>query len=241
MATAVVIGGTRRVGRWVSEALLVAGHRTYAVFRSDQAAADEAAEQLAAGGYTLHLRQMDATDEQGISSVIESIAVAEGGIGLLVNCAGPSICGRIGEVDAKQFEALWRGNVLAVHNATRAAVRFLSVNEGGGRIINFLSAGSETQRSFSSIPLYAACKAMLASYSRSLARELAGQGVTVNCISLGVTNLVAEGAPGYEADQLPSGQYVTQDDVAAAIWYLSGPASGQTTGSVLNLAGGFGL
>lgn len=240
MATAIVIGGTRRVGRWVSEALLVAGHEVYAVFRSNQQAADATAAELASGGFTLHLRQADAADEAAIGGVIDSVAAQAGGIGILINCAGPSIIGAASEATGPEFEALWRGNVLSVHNASRAALRYLKLG-GGGRIVNFLSAGSETQRSFSSIPLYAACKAMLASYSRSLARELAGSGVTVNCISLGVTDLPADGAPGYEAERLPSGQYVTQDDVVAALWYLTGPASGQLTGSVLNLAGGFGL
>jgi NAD(P)-dependent dehydrogenase (short-subunit alcohol dehydrogenase family) len=239
MAVAVVVGGTRRVGRWCSEALLVGGHEVYAVFRSDQASADRCAAELAAGGFTLHLRQADAADEAAVAGVIDSVAAQAGGLGILVNAAGPSLSGPASAASAAELEALWRGNVLAVHNVSRAALRYLRL--GGGRIVNFLSAGTDSARSFHSIPLYAASKAMLASYSRSLARETAGHGVTVNCISLGVTDLPAEGAPAYAEDQLPTGRYVTQDDVAAALWYLTGPASGQVTGSVLNLAGGFGL
>jgi NAD(P)-dependent dehydrogenase (short-subunit alcohol dehydrogenase family) len=239
VAVAIVVGGTRRVGRWCSEALLIAGHTVYAVFRHDQPSADRCAVDLAAGGYTLHLRQADAADEQAISAVIDGIAAEAGELGILVNCAGPSLVGPASGAAAAELEALWRGNVLTAHNATRAALRYLRLS--GGRVVNFLSIGTDGTRSFQSIPLYAASKAMLASYSRSLARELVGHGITVNCISLGVTDLPAEGAPAYSEDRLPSGRYVTQDDVAAALWYLTGPASGQLTGTVLNVAGGFGL
>jgi NAD(P)-dependent dehydrogenase (short-subunit alcohol dehydrogenase family) len=239
MAVAIVVGGTRRVGRWCSEALLVAGHTVYAIFHHDQAAADRTASELAAGGFTLHLRQVDATDESAMAGVIDSIATEAGRIDILVNCAGPSMTGALTSIDARNFEALWRGNVLSVHNAVCASSKYLRLN--GGRIVNFLSISADTQRSFREVPAYAACKAMLASYSRSLARELAGHGVTVNCISLGVTDLPAEGAPAYLEETLPSGRFVTQEDVAAALWYLTGPASVQVTSTVVNLSGGFGL
>jgi NAD(P)-dependent dehydrogenase (short-subunit alcohol dehydrogenase family) len=239
VAVAVVVGGTRRVGRWCSEALLVAGHTVYAIFHQNQAAADHSAAELAAGGYTLGLRQADAADEAALAGAIDSIALEAAQINFLVNCAGQSITGALTGVDAAGLEELWRGNVLTVHNAVRASSRYLRLS--GGRVINFLSISSETQRSFREVPAYAACKAMLASYSRSLAREMIGSGVTVNCISLGVTDLPAEGAPAYHEEALPAGRFVSQEDVAAAVWYLTGPASAQVTGTVLNLSGGFGL
>jgi 3-oxoacyl-[acyl-carrier protein] reductase len=239
VAVAVVIGGTRRVGRWCSEALLVAGHTVYAVFHQDQAAADRAAAELASGGFTLHLRQADATNEAVLASVLDEIAREAGSIAILVNCAGPSTTGALTGLDAVALESLWKGNVLTVHNAVRGASNYLRLS--GGRVINFLSISADTQRSFREVPAYAASKAMLASYSRSLARELVGQGITVNCISLGVTDLPAEGAPAYPEESLPAARYIGQEDVAAALWYLTGPASGQVTGTVINLSGGFGL
>jgi len=63
----------------------------------------------------------------------------------------------------------------------------------------------------------------------------------VNCIALGVTPLAPESVPQLAAEQLPTSRYVTQEDVAAAIWYLTGPHSAQLTGTVLNLSGGFAL
>ena len=82
---------------------------------------------------------------------------------------------------------------------------------------------------------------MLASYARSLARELADDNVTVNCIALGITALTPDGVPRIEEAQLPMKRYVTQEDVAAAVWYLTGAGSAQFTGTVLNLSGGFGF
>jgi 3-oxoacyl-[acyl-carrier protein] reductase len=236
---AIVVGGTRRVGRWVSEALLVQGAQVHAIYRSNEQAASQATDELAAAGLELHTHRADATDDAAIAEAVRLISGDAGRIGVLVNCAGPADEGRLLESDAAQTEALWRGNVLTVHNAAVATVPLM--RGGVGRIINFLTIGADTARAFRQIPLYAAAKAMLASYSRSLARELAPDGITVNCIALGATSLPAESVPAVDAAALPTGTQVSQEDVAAAVWYLTGPASGQLTGSVLNLSGGWAL
>lgn len=237
--TAIVVGGTRRVGRWVSEALLIEGFEVHAVYRQDDDAAERVRSELGAAGHTLHTHRADAADELAIADALQRIAGEGRDLSILVNCCGPAAQGQLLDTSSAHAESLWRGNVLAVHNAVRAAVPLMASD--GGRVINFLSIGGDTARAFRQVPLYAAAKAMLASYSRSLARELAPHGVTVNCIALGATSLSPENVPAVPADSLPSGKYVVQEDVAAAIWYLIGPASAQTTGSVLNLSGGWAL
>lgn len=236
---AIVVGGTRRVGRWVSEALLVQGAQVHAIFRQDSAAAAEAQSELGAAGHVLHTHHADATDGRAIAETVRLIAGDAGRVSVLVNCAGPAGEGRLLEHDGDQVEALWRGNVLTVHNAVAATVPLM--RGGAGRIINFLSVGADRARAKQQVPVYAACKAMLENYSRSLARELAPDGITVNCIALGVTTLPFEGAPAVDTAKLPTRRAVSSEDVAAAIWYLTGPASAQTTGSVLNLSGGWAL
>jgi 3-oxoacyl-[acyl-carrier protein] reductase len=239
---AAVIGGTRRIGRWVSEALLVAGHAVHAVYRRDTGAARAFAAELKQGGYALHVHQADVEQEAEARDVIGAIAEAQGGLDTLVHCAGASLSGAIMASRGEDMERVWKSNVLAVHHTISAAVPYLRLAaEAGGRIVLFLSAGADSGKAFRDVPVYAACKAMLASYARSLARELAGAGITVNCIALGVSELPAEGAPQVDAASLPSGRYVTQEDMAATLWYLTGPGSAQLTGSVLNLGGGFGL
>jgi 3-oxoacyl-[acyl-carrier protein] reductase len=142
--------------------------------------------------------------------------------------------------------------VLGVHNGVRAALPYLreagkaageenAERPTGGRIVNFITASSDTGRAFRDIGAYAAAKAMLFSYSRSLAKELAPDGITVNCISLGVADHAPEGVPPIDPAKIPSGRFVNEEDLAAALWYLTSPPASQVTGTVLNLGGGFNL
>jgi 3-oxoacyl-[acyl-carrier protein] reductase len=235
---AIVVGGTRRVGRWVSEALLVHGLDVHAIYRADDAAAENCRQELLDAGYDLAIHRVDAEDAEDLAAAVDDIAAGDG-LALLVNCAGAAASGPLLETDPAMLRRLWESNVLTVHNAVRAAIPYLSASRG--RIINFLSISADTARAFSHVPAYAAAKAMLASYSRSLARELAPPGVTVNCIALGVTDLAAEGVAPRDSTALPAGRAVSQQDVAAAVWYLAGPAAEQVSGTVINISGGWGL
>lgn len=237
---AVVVGGTRRVGRWVSEALLAAGWAVHALYRSDAAAAAQLEAELGSAELPFSSGRVDATTATTAGEYLPAAWLAEPQpLRLLVNAAGPAARGPLAGMDSGALEALWRGNVLTVHNAVRALLPQLQ--QPGAGIINFISAGNDSLRAYRELPAYSACKSMLLSYSRSLARELAPQGIAVNCIALGVTELSPEGVPALAADNLPSGRYIGQEDVARAIWYLAGEAAASLTGSVLNLGGGFGL
>lgn len=237
--TALVTGGTRRIGRWVSEALLVEGYQVMAVYREQDKAAENFQREMADAGYRLELLKADLCDPAQAKDAVQQAAIGGNGLDVVVCCPGPAATGSLVATSPDELEALWRGNVLSVHNIVAPAAVYL--RQSKGRVIGFLSAGVDTQKAFKDVPAYAACKAMLASYLRSLAKELAPGGVTVNAIAPGVTALSPDGAPCYDQDALPTGQAVVQDDIAAAIWYLISPASAQVTGTVLNVGGGFGL
>jgi NAD(P)-dependent dehydrogenase (short-subunit alcohol dehydrogenase family) len=236
---ALVIGGTRRIGRWAAEALLVDGAQVTSVYHSREEEAKKFVAELKAAGFAMGLLKADITDAELARDAVQVAAEAMGGLELLIYCPGAAARGSIIGTPEADLERIWRSNVLGFHNAVVAATPYLRL--GGGRIISFLSAGADSARAFREVPVYGAAKAMLASYCRSLARELAVDNITVNCISLGITTLPAEGAPEVAAERLPMEEPVKQDDVAAAIWYLCGPAAGQTTGTVINLGGAFGL
>jgi 3-oxoacyl-[acyl-carrier protein] reductase len=236
---ALMVGGTRRIGRWAAEALLVDGARVTSVYRSREEDAKKFIAELKAAGFTMELLKADFANPDDARDAVQVAAEAMGGLEILVYCPGDAVRGSIIGTSAADFERVWRSNMLGFHNAVAAAAPYLRI--GGGRIIGFLSAGADTAKAYREIPVYGAAKAMLASYCRSLARELAPDHITVNCISLGVTTLPAEGVPEVSKERLPMEEPVTQDDVAAALWYLCGPAAGQTTGTVVNLGGAFGL
>lgn len=235
---AVVVGGTRRVGRWVSETLLEDGYTVHALYRSDSTAARELEQWAQAYGASLHAVQADATNYEALSAAIASAASQCGRIDVLVNTTGIASQGPITQASPAEFEQLWRSSVLAVHHAVLAALPHL---RDGGRIVSFASAGSDTLRAYRDVPLYAACKTALVSYMRSLARELAPRGITANCIALGITTLTPENVTAISETHLPTGRRVDQADVAAALRYLISPAATQLTGTVLNLSGGWAL
>lgn len=241
---ALITGGTRRIGSWASEALLEDGWRVQAVYRSDEAAAGAFYAQMqrrfGPEARGLSLFSADMADESAALAAAQNCAAVQGGIDLLVCAAGPALTAALSATSAAEMEGLWRGNVLAAHNAVRACLPWLSQSAGGGRVILFSVAGAG-QRAFREIPAYSACKAMLESVARSLARELAPEGISVNCIALGITSLPPDGAPLYPAERLPTGRAVEQRDLAALLRYLAGPESGQLSGAVLPLSGGFGL
>jgi 3-oxoacyl-[acyl-carrier protein] reductase len=236
--TAIVVGGTRRVGRWASEALLVNDFTVHAIYRRDAGAAELMQRELADAGYEVSVHPVDASDGAALRDAVDGIAAGTG-LELLVNCAGQAVSGTLLGTDADTLREVWESNVLTVHNAVLAAAPHLKHSRGS--IINFLSISADTERAFRQVPAYAAAKAMLASYSRSLARELAPAGVKVNCIALGVTDLPAEGVPAQNPADLPAGRAVSQEDVAAALWYLIEPGAEQVSGTVINLSGGWGL
>lgn len=261
---ALVVGGTRRVGRWVSEALLAAGWEVLAVYRSRAVDAQELQRELQAAGLPFSVLRADAAAagelEAALAASLKELDGSHGaapgttgaareeertaaeaaapGLSLLVNAAGPALHAPLSLTSAQQLEELWRGNVLAVHNAVQAALPHL---QAPAAIISFISAGNDSLRAYRDVPAYSACKSMLLSYSRSLARELAPRGISVNCIALGVTDLPPEGVPALDSGALPLQSYVQQEDVARAIWYLAAGENAQLTGSVLNIGGGFGL
>ncbi|MCC7477232.1 SDR family oxidoreductase [bacterium] len=234
---AVIVGGTRRVGRWCSEALLAAGWSVLALYRSgaDEAAAFHA--ELEAAGLPLGIAQADAASEGALKQPLEDYCGADP-LRLLVYSAGPASRGPLSALDSAGLEDLWRANVLGFHNAVRSSLQHM---QRGSAIIGFISAGNETLRAYREVAAYGACKTMLASYCRSLARELAPRGIAVNCIALGVTDLPPEGVPAISADAIPAGELVGQEDLARALWQLSRADSAVLTGSVINLGGAFGL
>jgi 3-oxoacyl-[acyl-carrier protein] reductase len=240
MAVALVIGGTRRVGRWASEALLAAGYTVHATFRSRGQDAEACVADMAQAGYRLLISQLDCADEQAVERAAGAMAQEHGGLDMLVYCPGVSLAEKLMRTSGVDALHLVQSNVLGFHHCVRAAVPYLRLSPAG-RIVNFISISTDSARAFRDMPLYSACKAMLASYTRSLARELAGDGITANSIALGITTLTPEGAAAYDPASLPAKRAVNGEDVAAALWQLTGPASGQLTGSVLNLSGGWGL
>ena len=180
---AVVTGSDSGIGEAIAVALADAGFDVGVTYRSDKAGAESAAEKVRAAGRRCEIRQLDLTQLPDAADVVDELADALGGLGVLVNCAGTGISTPVTETGYAQ----WR-EVLSVDLdgpflcAQRAARRMVAAGRGG-RIVNITSVHEHAPRVGSGA--YCAAKGGLGLLTKVMAYELAEHGITVNAIAPG--------------------------------------------------------
>ena len=239
---AVVTGGSRGIGRAIAIALGRAGAKVVVNFTANEAAANEAAAAVVAAGGAAVTKRFDVSDPSAVDAAMKDIIAAEGGLHILVNNAGIAVNTLVlGAKDADWRRAL-DVNLTGTFNCCRAAIRALMKAKETGRIINITSITGETG-SAGQAP-YVAAKAGVIRLTKTLAREYASRGVTVNAVSPGYidTDMTASELPEDRRVELlktiPLGRVGKPEDVAAAVAYLAGPAASYVTGQVLRVNGG---
>lgn len=239
---AVVTGGSRGIGRAICVALGRQGARVIVNFTANEAAAGETATAVAAAGGTAVAKRFDVADAAAVDAAFKEIVAAEGGLHILVNNAGVAVNGLI--LGAK--DADWKRSIDVNLNGTfhcvRAAIRPLMKAKDAGRIINITSITGEIGSAGQGA--YVAAKAGVIGLTKTLAREYASRGITVNAVSPGYieTDMTASELPAERRGELmkaiPLGRVGQPDDVAAAVTYLAGPGAAYVTGQVLRVNGG---
>jgi 3-oxoacyl-[acyl-carrier protein] reductase len=238
----VVTGGTRGIGLGIAVRLASEGYRVIAVARSepDEFTAQRYACEKAGVG-ELAFMACDLNDLEALRPLVAAISERFGGWYGLVNNAGLGTPGVLATMPVDAVEALLRLNVTSPIVLTKFAVRKMMAKGEGGRIVNLSSvvAGG----GFSGLSVYAATKAALQGFSRSLARELGPLGITVNCVAPG---FVATSMTG-ELDNAALDKIVRRsalrrlaqpDDVAAAVSYLLSDGARNVTGTTLTVDAG---
>ena len=184
----------------------------------------------------------DVADAAAVDAAFKEIIAAEGGLHILVNNAGIAVNTLVlGAKDADWKRAL-DVNLNGTFHCCRAAIRALMKAKDAGRIVNITSITGETG-SAGQAP-YVAAKAGVIGLTKTLAREYASRGVTVNAVSPGYidTDMTATELPEAKRAELlksiPLGRVGKPEEVAAAVAYLAGPAAGYVTGQVLRVNGG---
>jgi 3-oxoacyl-[acyl-carrier protein] reductase len=239
---AVVTGASRGIGRAISVALGAQGAKVIVNYASNEdAAAETAAAVIAVGGAAV-TKRFDVADAVAVEAAFKEIVASEGGIHILVNNAGVAVNAlTLGAKDADWKRAI-DVNLGGTFHCARAALRSLLKVKEMGRIINITSITAETG-SAGQGP-YTAAKAGVIGLTRTLAREYASRGITVNAVSPGYidTDMTATELPADKrADLLkaiPLGRVGKPEDVAAAVVYLADPAASYVTGQVLRVNGG---
>jgi 3-oxoacyl-[acyl-carrier protein] reductase len=239
---ALVTGASRGIGRAIAVALGRAGAKVVVNYQGNEAAANETAAAVAAAGGAAVTKRFDVADAAAVDAAFKEIVAAEGGLHILVNNAGIAVNGLLlGMKDADWKRAL-DVNLSGTFHCCRAAIRSLMKAKETGRIINLTSITGEVG-SAGQAP-YVAAKAGVIGLTKTLAREYASRGVTVNAVSPGYidTDMTASELPEARRDELlktiPLARVGKPEDVAAAVSYLAGPGAAYVTGQVLRVNGG---
>ena len=232
---AVVTGGSRGIGRAIAVELGRAGATVAVVARSVEAAGQAAS--AFEGGRPF---ACDVADPAQVADLVKVVEEDVGPIDILVNNAGITRDNILLRLKDEDWEAVMATNLRGAFNTTRAVARGM-MKRRAGRIINIASVvgltGNRGQAN------YAASKAGLIGFTKSVAQELAARGVLANVIAPGFieTDMTAElPEEAREAlfGRIPVGRFGTPEDVAGAVRFLAGPAATYITGQVLVVDGG---
>lgn len=236
----VVTGGSRGIGAAVSARLAEDGHDVVIGYRSDEAAAEKAAEAVRTAGRRCVTVQVDTAAEADVERLFDTAAERLGPVTGLVNNAGVSgPVGPLVEADAEGMRRALEVNVLGYLLCARRAVRDMTAN-GGGAIVN-ISSVAATLGSPGEYVHYAAAKGAVDTLTVGLSKEVAADGIRVNAVAPGViwTEFHADPQrPAKLASGIPMGRSGRPEEIAGAVsWLLSDDAS-YTTGTVLKVSGG---
>ncbi|KPK12917.1 MAG: hypothetical protein AMJ62_15705 [Myxococcales bacterium SG8_38] len=237
---AVVTGGSRGIGRATSIALAEAGAFVLVNYRSNEEAAKETLRLIEGAGGQGELLPFDVADPGAVDRAIQGAVERHGRIDILVNNAGISIDQLLLRVSSKDLEMTWATNVGGAVYCAKACIRPMMRNKWG-RIVNVSSVVAESGNPGQ--VAYSASKAALLGITRTLAREYASRGITVNAVAPGfietdMTFDLSEAAKQKIIDQTPLGRIGRPEEVAAAVVFLASEEASYITGQVVRVNGG---
>ena len=237
---ALVTGGSRGIGRAIALSLAEAGCDVAIFYAGREDAARETVDALTQKGVRALCMRCDVSDASQVDAAVRETTQALGAIDILVNNAGIVRDGLAMRISSEDFRAVLDTNLTGAFHMIRACLPGF-VRRRSGRIINITSVsgmmGNPGQAN------YAASKAGLIGLTKTVAREVASRGITVNAVAPGfiATDMTAsmnEAALKKGLEAVPMGRIGAADDVAAAVRFLASDEAGYITGCVLKVDGG---
>ena len=227
----------RGIGAAIADELASLGATVIGTATTDNGA-QAIGERLAAHGG--HGRMLNVTDAGAIEALIDGIAKDFGGVSILVNNAGITRDNLLMRMKDEDWQAILDTNLTSVYRTSKAVMRPM-MKARKGRIINIASVIGVTGNAGQSN--YAAAKAGIIAFSKSLAKEIGSRGITVNVVAPGfiATDMTAglpEDAKAALVGQIALGRLGEPADIARAVAFLAGPAAAYITGETLHVNGG---
>ncbi len=237
--TALVTGGSRGIGRAVAIALANAG-ASVVVVDIDLAAAEQVASEIRVLGQQALAVKANVADAAEVAEMVQAALDKFGKLDILVNNAGITRDTLLMRMKEDDWDAVLNINLKGVFNCTKAIISPM-IKQRFGRIINIASVvglmGNAGQAN------YAAAKAGIIGLSKSVAREVASRGITVNCVAPGfiqtqMTDVLPENVKSKLKEQIPLGRLGQPEDIANTVVFLASEATSYITGQTIAVDGG---
>ncbi|HEX9005766.1 MAG TPA: 3-oxoacyl-[acyl-carrier-protein] reductase [Bacteroidota bacterium] len=240
---ALVTGGTRGIGRAVVESLAGAGATVAFSYRSSGAAAEELVAAIAAAGGTAAGHQADAASTSASAAVVEAVLKQFGRLDILVNNAGVTKDGLLMRMSEDDWDRVMANNLKSVFNFTKAACRPM-MGQRTGKIINITSIVGLTGNAGQAN--YAASKAGIIGFTKSVAKELASRNIQVNAVAPGyvdtdMTRALTPEQTKTLTELIPLRRTARAAEIAAVVRFLASADADYITGQVIRVDGGLSM
>jgi len=235
----IVTGGTRGIGKAIAEGLAREGVNVIVAGRNLEAA-DGVAVSLAAQGVRALGIRLDVASSGEVEKAFVEIRKEFDRIDILINNAGITRDGLLMRMREEAWDSVMDTNLKGVFLCTREVIKDMA-KQRYGRIVNITSVaafmGNPGQAN------YSAAKAGMVGFTKTVAREYAGRGITVNAVAPGfietaMTDALPENIREEMKKLIPLGRFGTVEDIAKAVIFLASPYSGYITGQVIHVNGG---
>lgn len=237
---AIVTGGSRGIGRAISLALAAEGANVAIIYAGNTQAAEETKQQVLEKGVQALTIQCDVGDEAAVTKMVKEVKKTFGTVDILVNNAGITRDNLVMLLKEDDWNAVLNTNLTGAFHCTKAVSRFM-MKQKQGAIVNITSVVGEMGNAGQAN--YAAAKAGLIGFTKSVAKELASRNIRVNaiapgCVATEMTEVLGQDALDAMIKSIPLGRAAQPEEIAQAVLFLVSDHASYITGQTLNVDGG---